>query len=220
MSSGDGIDSNMSSHIALLGDSVFDNKSYTKGAPDVAAHLRQLLPAWAVTLCAVDGSTTVDFGTQLDGVSSDITHIALSLGGNDAILNADLLNLPVRSTGEALDLFQERVEAFETSYGYAVEAVVALGKHTTLCTIYNGNLNGDEARRARIALMMFNDVVLRTALRFGLNAIDLRLVCTDATDFANPIEPSGTGGLKIADAIARAIGGAGHPARRVVLSAG
>lgn len=210
----------MSSHIALLGDSVFDNKAYTKGAPDVAGHLRALLPAWAVTLCAVDGSTTEDFGRQLDRVSGAVTHLVVSLGGNDAILNADLLSLPVRSTGEALDRFQERVDAFEVSYGYAVEAVVALGKRTTLCTIYNGNLAGDEARRGRIALMMFNDVVLRTALRFRLNVIDLRLVCTEATDFANPIEPSGTGGRKIAEAIARSIGGAGDPTRSLVLSAG
>lgn len=210
----------MTSHLALIGDSVFDNRSYTNGAPDVAAHLRELLPTWGVTLCAVDGSTTTDFGRQLDGVSAKITHVVVSLGGNDALMNADLLDLPVRSTAEALDVFQERLDGFESSYGYAVEAVLALEKRTTLCTIYNGNLAGNEARRARIALMMFNDVVLRTALRFSLNVIDLRLVCTEPTDFANPIEPSGTGGRKIANAIARALGAAGDPTRKATSSAG
>jgi hypothetical protein len=210
----------MTSHIALIGDSVFDNQTYTKGEPDVAAHLRALLPVWEVTLLAVDGSTTVDFGRQLDGISGKITHVVVSLGGNDALMNADLLDLPVRSTAEALDLFRERLEAFEVSYGHAVEAVLALGRRTTVCTIYNGNLAPEEARRARIALMMFNDVVLRTALRLGVDVIDLRLVCTEPSDFANPIEPSGTGGRKIAEAIARALGAAGEPTRKSTLSAG
>ena len=106
----------MSSHIALIGDSVFDNGSYTNGAPDVAAHLRNLLPTWQVTLCAVDGSTTSDFGPQLGRVSTKITHTVVSLGGNDALMNADLLNLPVHSTAEALDLFEARVSDFETAY--------------------------------------------------------------------------------------------------------
>jgi hypothetical protein len=39
-----------------------------------------------------------------------------------------------------------------------------------------------------------------------LPAIDLRLVCTEPADYANPIEPSGRGGLKIAGAIARSLG--------------
>jgi hypothetical protein len=53
----------MTSHIALLGDSIFDNHSYTGGALDVVGHLREALPApWRATLCAVDGSTTGDLG--------------------------------------------------------------------------------------------------------------------------------------------------------------
>ena len=49
----------MTPHIALLGDSIFDNHVYTGGEPDVVAHLRDLLPSlWVATLCAVDGSTS------------------------------------------------------------------------------------------------------------------------------------------------------------------
>jgi len=40
----------------------------------------------------------------------------------------------------------------------------------------------------------------------GLDVLELRLICTEPEDYANPIEPSGQGGLKIARAIARAIG--------------
>lgn len=209
------------SHLALLGDSVFDNRSYTRGEPDVAGHLRAILPSpWQVTLCAVDGATTTDVGPQLDRVPAQATHLVLSLGGNDALLNADLLNLPVRSTAAALDLFDERLQGFASSYGHVLEALVALGRPATVCTIYNGNLQGDEARRARVALMMFNDVILRGALGLGLDVIDLRLVCTEAADFANPIEPSGSGGSKIAHAIAGALGAAGEPSRRSRVTAG
>ncbi len=34
----------MSSHIALLGDSVFDNAAYTGDEPDVLGHLKAILP--------------------------------------------------------------------------------------------------------------------------------------------------------------------------------
>ena len=39
-----------------------------------------------------------------------------------------------------------------------------------------------------------------------VDALELRAICTDPADYANPIEPSGQGGLKIARAIARAVG--------------
>ena len=53
---------------------------------------------------------------------------------------------------------------------------------------------------------MFNDVILRVAFEHHLPVIDLRLVCNEPADYANPIEPSGRGGRKIALAIARATG--------------
>ena len=97
----------------------------------------------------------------------------------------------------------------------------ALAKVAPLvCTIYNGNLAPSEQRNARVALATFNDVIVRTALAFSLNLLELRAICTQPSDFANPIEPSGTGGLKIARAIAVALGvipGGGHS---MTLSAG
>ena len=58
-------------------------------------------------------------------------------------------------------------------------------------------------RLARTALMVFNDVIVRKASEFDMPLIDLRAVCSAADDYANPIEPSAIGGLKIAHAIAR-----------------
>jgi hypothetical protein len=40
-------------HVVLLGDSIFDNRAYTGGDPDVIAHLRALLPSgWQASLVA------------------------------------------------------------------------------------------------------------------------------------------------------------------------
>ncbi len=197
----------MSSHIALLGDSVFDNAAYTGREPDVLTHLRAILPApWKASLLAVDGATTRELATQLAKVALEVSHLVISLGGNDALLNSDLLALPVSSTTEALDLFADRIASFEEQYRRAIGAALLLERQTTICTIYNGNLDAEEARVARIALMTFNDVILRLAFEHALPVIDLRAVCDEPRDYANPIEPSGRGGRKIARAVARACG--------------
>ena len=99
-----------------------------------------------------------------------------------------------------------RLVRFEASYRAAIEAAAAMGRDLTTCTIYNANLEPELAPAFRVALMMFNDVILRVAFERRLSVIDLRLVCTTAADYANRIEPSGSGGLKIARAIVRRLG--------------
>jgi hypothetical protein len=149
----------------------------------------------------------VDLSAQLPNVPADSSHLVISLGGNDALFNIDLLALPVSSTAEALALFSERTGRFESEYRTAIDKVLQCGRPTTVCTIYNGNLSDSEtARLAATVLKLFNDVILRVALENRLSVIDLRLICTEPEDYANEIEPSGQGGLKIALAIARSVG--------------
>jgi hypothetical protein len=211
----------MSKHIVLLGDSIFDNALYTHSEPDVVAHLRSVLPeGWKASLCAVDGATTLHLKEQLEALPRDASHLVLSIGGNDALLNSDLLNTPVQSTSEALALFADRIERFERNYQGAVELLVGIGAPLMVCTIYNGNLAPSERRNARMALTMFNDVIVRVALTLAVDVLELRAVCTEASDFANPIEPSGSGGRKIADAIAGAFGVLPSGASRIALCAG
>jgi hypothetical protein len=198
----------MTRHIVLLGDSIFDNRAYTGGDPDVVSHLRPILPTgWRASLCAIDGSTTAGLRSQLKHVAADASHLVVSVGGNDALGNSDLLSLPVRSTTEALALFAERVEEFESDYRTAIGGVLELDRPTTVCTVYNGNFpDPGHGRLAALALTLFNDVILRTAFDQSLSVIELRLICNEPGDYANPIEPSGPGGLKIARAIAQAVG--------------
>jgi len=196
-------------HIVLLGDSIFANAAYTNGAPDVVSHLRRSLPAgWQATLAAKDGATTMELRHQLADVPTDATHLVISIGGNDALQNSDLLSLRVVSSAEALSAFAVRVAAFERAYRRAIQEVVGLRRLTAVCTVYNGALEPDRATIARLALALFNDAILRTAVDLRLDALELRSICTEPADYANPIEPSGPGGLKIARAIARLVGAA------------
>jgi hypothetical protein len=195
-------------HITLLGDSIFDNRAYTGGEPDVVTHLRARLPAGTgATLLAVDGATTRTMAPQVPRIPDATTHLVVSIGGNDALGEVDLLDAPARGTADALRLFGDRVKRFEASYRSVLGPVLARQLPSVLCTIYNGALEDpDQAARARVALMLFNDVILRVAFEHHASVIDLRLVCSEPADYANPIEPSGAGGAKIAEAITRATG--------------
>lgn len=211
----------MTGHIALLGDSIFDNRRYTEGEPDVVEHLSSALPpGWKASLLAVDGSTTASLQYQVDGLAQDVTCTIVSIGGNDALMNADILDRPVASTREALLLFGQRVAKFERSYRSALSSLLESGRPATVCTIYDGNLASHEAATARVALMLFNDVILRVAFDLRISVIDLRAICSEASDYANAIEPSGKGGRKIAEAIVASLGLAGADAHKTGVYAG
>jgi hypothetical protein len=194
-------------HVVLLGDSIFDNGAYIGPDPDVTSHLRAALPReWTVTLCAVDGARALQLIEQLRRVTAEATQLVVAVGGNDALGHIDLLSLTATSSAEVLDTFGARLATFEADYRRAIRQLVSLGRPATVCTIYEGALPADEARLARIGLMMFNDVILRTAFAERFDVIELRAICHEASDYANQIEPSGKGGYKIARAIARSLG--------------
>src|SRR5215212_5365155 len=103
-------------HIVLLGDSVFDNKAYVGGELDVTAHLKRIIPdGWEVTLRAVDGSLVRDVVQQFATIPANASHLVVSVGGNDALMNADVLNMPVSSSAEFLSVLSERIAEFEES---------------------------------------------------------------------------------------------------------
>jgi hypothetical protein len=157
-------------------------------------------------LSAVDGSTTDDIHSQLKALPPEATHLLLSVGGNNALLRADVLETPVASSSEALILLFEVARAFELTYRRAVDACLAFKLPLVVCTIYHGNFpDANYQQRVAVALTVFNDVIIRVAVEKHLKVIDLRLICTSPDDYANPIEPSASGGEKIAKAIVHAI---------------
>jgi hypothetical protein len=192
-------------HIVLLGDSVFDNAAYVGGGPDVLLQVKQLLPVgWSATLGAIDGSVTTDVAAQLRRVPESASHLVVSVGGNDALRRSGLLADTARTVGEALGRVADARDAFEADYLEMLGNVLRAGLPTAVCTIYDPRFPDTRQRRvAMVALAAFNDVITRAAFSRGAALIDLRLACNEDDDFANPIEPSVTGGQKIATAVAR-----------------
>ena len=192
-------------HVVLLGDSVFDNGAYVSGGPDVARQLRQsLAPAGRVTLAAQDGALTSTVQMQMQRVPADASHIALSVGGNDALHYSSVLDEKARSVSEALEKLAKVRERFEASYHTMLNGVMRLGIPIAVCTIYDGRFPDPKQRRlASVGLTIFNDCITREASARGISLIDLRVICKEDRDFANAIEPSVFGGAKIANAIAK-----------------
>jgi hypothetical protein len=194
-------------HIVLSGDSIFDNAAYVNGGIDVISHLRNQLPSnWEATLCAVDGSIIESVHKQILELPSDITHLIISVGGNDALQQASLLEAKARSAAEVLNLLADASEEFESHYKRMLNAVLSLNLRTAICTIYYPRFPEPIIQKLAVtALAIFNDVIIREAFRARLPLLDLRLICDRDEDYANPIEPSEEGGRKIAGAIVRLI---------------
>jgi hypothetical protein len=200
-------------HIVLLGDSIFDNAAYVGGGPDVIRQLHTALPqGWHATLNAKDGATTQNIRAQLCHLPSDATHLVVSVGGNDALLEAGVLEEGARSVGAALDRLAAVRDRFKLNYRSMLADVRSRGLPTAVCTIYDARFpDPDLRRRASIALTILNDCITREVFLHEMTLIDLRLICDSDDDFANPIEPSVAGGAKIAGAIAKFVAGTCAP---------
>ena len=206
-------------HVTLCGDSIFDNKSYVQpGEPDVTTQVNALLPeGFKATRLAIDGDVTQGISRQLQTLSNDATDLFISVGGNDALGGINVFTEPVANVGEALIYLNTMRNQFETQYREMLQHALSQQLPLTVCSIYyprfhsqnlervfpDGNgVNGETLQKmAMVALANFNDVIFRQAFQLKVPLIDLRVLCDEEEDFANPIEPSAIGGQKIARAI-------------------
>lgn len=192
-------------HVVLLGDSVLDNASYVHpGEPDVRTQLQALLGETdRVSLLAVDGDVIHDVpNTQLKRLPADATHLVISAGGNNLLGQIGMVSMGVATVAEALSVLQKMGSAFEDEYEQMLSAVLAPQLPVTVCTVYNPQENNPVTKQLyKTAIRFFDDIIVQCATRHGLPVIDLRIVCSEPVDFANPIEPSAIGGRKIARAI-------------------
>ncbi|WP_019028856.1 SGNH/GDSL hydrolase family protein [Colwellia piezophila] len=194
-------------HVVLAGDSIFDNKPYVAHGDTVSDLMRSKLSSRdSYTLLAVDGHISNNVNQQLTQLPSDCSDLFISVGGNDALQNAYILNSQVTSVTEAFELFNNAIVNFKRDYLGMIDNVLkscaAINcKNITLCTVYN-NVPG-LGHIEKTALALFNEVILDVAISFKLNVIDLRNTCDDEADYSeiSPIEPSFAGGNKITDVI-------------------
>jgi hypothetical protein len=206
-------------HLALLGDGILANGAHTGREPDTASLIRQLLPAWKVSLLAAEGSAMAAVASQLKQLPADVDLVVLSIGGNDAMTHVDLLEQPTKSSGDTLDALVGMVDDFAAGFDPVAKSVRDRSPRLVVCTIYEPPLVGlNTASRARVLLTLLNDHILRTAYRWGLDVLDLRAICTIPEDFTQQIAPSATGAAKIGRAIAGIAAGTGG--RKVTVIAG
>lgn len=193
---------NSSMHIVLLGDSIFDNKSYVGDGDDTITSLRSLMDTEKATLLAVDGSVVSGVERQLKRLPKDATNLVISVGGNDALGEMSILEQAVEASAEVFYELHQVGSEFEKRYEAMLKAVKRYNLPITLCTIYYPRFEHPVFQNlACSALATFNDVIIRQAVLNNLPLIDLRLVCNEDADYANPIEPSEQGGMKIAQRI-------------------
>ena len=179
---------------------------------------------------AVDGDTMYQLERDhLDSnLLSDATHIVVSIGGNDLLYNISFLQTTsklskVMGKGAMIgkwglkELNPSRNKVFEETYFEIIkpfkkqyETIVAnLSNHRAnllLCTVYEGDLvDSDEFsdvnNSSKTMVSIFNDIVYRTANKYGADVLELRDIFVSSEDYANPIEPSHIGGGKLAKAI-------------------
>ncbi|TWU60879.1 hypothetical protein Poly51_11610 [Rubripirellula tenax] len=207
----------MTRHIVLLGDSIFDNALYVPGGPSVIEHVRRVLPDGdRATMVALDGATVSSVFRQLDRIPDDATHLILSVGGNDALWMAgNIFSQETADIRSSLQRIAELLTEFTTEYRRLVCELRELRLPLATCTVYDSVPGLDSSETA--GLCVFNDTITRTAFELGTTLIDLRTICNETSDYSSvsPIEPSASGGGKIARAITNALSD-GHDFRRVV----
>lgn len=199
-------------HVVLLGDSIFDNAVYVPDGPALSEQLRAVLPEeWKVTLLAVDGHTTSHVEAQLADLPNDATDLVVSCGGNDALNYLSILDEEAQTVAEALSRFTQLRSDFRREYQKMLLKLIATRCEVTVCTVYD--CIPDLEPELHTALAMFNEVILREAASTKVKIIDLRLVCTERSDYSelSPIEPSQAGGAKIASVIGTILMGGNAP---------
>ena len=201
--------------IVLLGDSIFDNAPYVASGDSVCEQLQEkfnntssfnsLTPQ--VELLAVDGNVMANIPSQIlraqpKGNYSQ-RYAFLSCAGNDLLgYNASgLLSAQADTVSGALETIYKVREHFRKSYKTMLNAAQQQFESLTICTVYDAVPNLSNAER--VALGIFNEVILHEASERKLPVIDLRTLCIQAEDYAevSPIEPSKQGAEKIAQAI-------------------
>jgi hypothetical protein len=190
-------------HVVLVGDSVIDNKAYVAGGPDVTEQLRRFLPVeWKLTSLAQDGAVIHDVLAQIDRLPTSATHVVISAGGNDALQSSSVLTHRANSVAGALVLLEKERTEFRDKYGRLLDRSQRPGLSFCVCTIYEPRFPERDRRRvSATALTLLNDVITAEAFARGIALIDLRIIFSHDSDFANPIEPSERGGMKLAKAV-------------------
>lgn len=180
----------------LLGDSIIKNNSYVKNDKAVEDILNEKTNG--NTKCyAKDESTIVDIYSQLDSIPSDInkgsTIIFLSVGGND-ILN-------IYADKEVSNKDTKVLEPIFNAYKTLIKSIQTKMNHSKLVLLdiyYPTNI---KLAQYKPILEEWNKLIADFASTNNLKVINISNILIESSDFTLNIEPSETGGEKIANNI-------------------
>lgn len=180
----------------LLGDSIIKNNSYVKNGRGIDDILNKKTNG--NTICyAKNESTIVDVYSQLDMIPSDLnkqtTSIFLSVGGNNILNNfadKDVSTKDIKVLDPIFNAYKTLIKSIKTKMDNS--------KLVLLDIYYPTNI---KFAQYKPIIEEWNKLISDFASTNNLQVINISNILTESSDFSLSIEPSETGGEKIANNI-------------------
>jgi len=190
--------------IVLAGDSIIDNNAYVNG-PGVVEQFRMSMPkSWMATKIAVDGDCIQHVRDRLENIPDHATDLILSVGGNDALGYAHLVQ-QLEKPADIQKLLLTPLARFRSEYSDLLDRLTDLELNLRVMTIYTQIPFPEDTWRqyVPVALSGFNQVIVEEAVKRNVAVLRIDQVCNEEADYSavSPIEPSVQGGQKIVDLI-------------------
>ena len=187
----------------LLGDSIIKNNSFVKNGKGIDDILNEKTNGNSYCY-AKDDSKIVDIYSQLDSIPSDLnnknTIVFLSVGGNDILNNYDNNDVDTKNTKVLELIFNAYKKLFES-----IQTKMDQTKMVLIDIYYPTSIKFSQYRPI---LEEWNKLISDFASssnnnnnNINLQVLKISNILTESTDFTLNIEPSETGGEKIADNI-------------------
>lgn len=207
--------------VVLLGDSSFNNVKFAPPGGSILELLRARLPEGVKAVSrALDGNSILDVYAQAGKLSSEASHLFVSVGMADAMKHEGIY---FRKNINAISLFEQFSligEGFRDKYAAMVRNLLNLRLPLTISTLYSPNPPSQNMRHALAAgTAVFNGAILDVARSLGLPVLDMHALVRAPGDYADPMHPSAAAGARIAERIAAIVAEHDFAARRTVLYA-
>ena len=184
--------------ILLLGDSIFNNEAYVKNGKSIVNLLKD--KEQEVDSYAVNNASIIDIYQQLNNVPLDLnnehTSLFLSVGGNDILTT--FVDQIQNEDSDMKNTLKPIFNAYKKLVASIQTKMNKVGKITLVNLYYPTNM---KYQQYKPILEEWNRLLDQYAREKNLNVLRLNYLLTQSTDFSLSIEPSESGGMKIADNI-------------------
>jgi len=190
--------SNNGKTYVLLGDSIIKNNSFVKNGKGIDDILNEKTNGNSYCYAKND-SKIVDIYSQLDSIPSDLnnknTIVFLSVGGNDILNNYVNNDVDTKNTKVLELIFNSYKKLFES-----IQTKMDQTKMVLIDIYYPTSIKFSQYRPI---LEEWNKLIsdFASSSNSNLQVLKISNILTESTDFTLNIEPSETGGEKIADNI-------------------